>query len=160
LIINEDLVSSLQEQLGHEKYNANLYLYIAGFLKNKGLENIAKHFEGQHDEETNHSKMIFDLLTDLNAPIVIPEIDGVGLNIVTILDIAKIYLDREVYTTDCLDDIKRLAIENQCPIVEEFMREMITLQQHEMAEANDFNDKAEITGGDWKWVMNWDLGLK
>lgn len=159
MIISETLVSALQEQLGAEKYNANVYLYIAGYLKNKGLNKLAKHFEGQHDEETSHSLMIYGLLTDLNAPVAIPEIDAPNFNLNSILDIAKIYFDREVITTESLDAIKKLSIEEDCSIVEEFMRKMISMQQPEMEEAFDFQDKATLTGGDWKFVFMWDLGL-
>lgn len=159
-LISDGLVESLQEQLAHEKYNANLYLYIAGYLKNKGLENLAKHFEGQHDEENGHAKIIFDLLTDLNSDVIIKGIDEVSMPFNNIIDISDAYLNREIITTNSLNDIKNQAIEESNPVVEERMREMIILQQNEYAEATDFKDKAYITGGDWKFVLMWDLGLK
>jgi ferritin len=159
VLIEESLVESLQEQIGHEKYNANLYLYIAGFLKNKGFNNIAKHFVEQHAEETGHSLMIFDLMTDLNAPIKIPEIDAIDMPINSIMEIAEAYLNREILTTESLDEIKKLAIEQSNPVVEEFMRKMLVLQQNEYAEATDFMDKSQLTGNDWKWVFMWDIGL-
>lgn len=158
-LINDELASSICEQLGHEKFNANLYLYIAGFLKNKGFDNLAKHFEEQHDEETNHSKMIYGLLTDLNSEVIVPEIDDPTFPINSILDVAKAYLDREILTTESLNEIKKQAIEDDNCIVEEFVRGMITLQQNELSEATDFDDKAQIIGEDWKWVLMWDLGL-
>jgi ferritin len=159
-LIDEGLISALCEQIGHEKYNANLYLYIAAYLKNKGLENLSALFESQHDEETGHSKMIYELLTDLSADVFIPEISEVAIPFNSILDVAKAYLDREIQTTQSLDDIKKLAIDQNNPVVEEAMRDMIKLQRNEYAEATDFMDKAEITKGDWNWVLNWDLGLK
>jgi ferritin len=157
-LISDNLTESLQQQIAHEKYNANLYMYVAGYLKNKGFDNLAKHFEGQHDEETEHSKMIFDLLTDLNTNIIMREIDEISMPIDNVLDIAKIYLEREILTTKSLNEIKNQAIEEDNPIVEERMREMIKLQQNEYAEATTFMDKAIATGGDWKFVLLWDLG--
>ena len=158
-LISAELNSALCEQIGHEKYNSSLYLFIAGFLKNKGLNNIGKHFEGQHEEELSHSKMIFDILTDLNSPIRVPEIGEVDLQFSSILDIANTYLEREIETTKSLEAIKQLAIDQENSVVEEFMREMIKLQRNEYAEATDFMDKSELTGGDWKFVFMWDLGL-
>jgi ferritin len=158
-LIDDDLVSSLQIQLAHEKFNANLYLFIGGYLKNMGFNNLAKHFEGQHEEEESHAMMIYNLLTDLNAEVAILEIDNPSFPINTIKDIAIAYLNREIQTTESLDAIKKLAIDNNNPVVEEAMREMIKLQRHEYEEACDFSDKAEIVGSDWKWVMMWDLGL-
>jgi len=159
-LISDNLKDALIEQIGHEIYNSHLYLFIAGFLKNKGLNNLAKHFEGQFKEEQDHSKMIFDLLTDLNTDIRLPSIESVELNIENIMDIAQKYLDREIETTESLNEIKVLAMEDQNPIVEERIRRMVELQQHEYAEATDFMDKAEITGNLWMNVFIWDLGVE
>ena len=159
-LISDNLVESLQQQIGHEKFNANLYLYVAGFLKNKGLNRLSKIFEDQHEEETEHSLIIYSLLTDLSAPIIIPEINEVNIPINSILDIADIYLKREIDTTNSLNEIKKLAIDEDNPVVEEYMRKMLVLQQNEYAEATDFMDKAQLTGGNWMNVFIWDIGLK
>lgn len=159
-LISDELNSALCQQLGQEKYNSSLYLYIAGYLKNKGLNNLASHFEEQHKEEFEHSTMIFDLLTDLNSPVVIPEINGVNMNLSTITDVATVYFQREYDTTCSLDAIKKMAIEDSNPVVEEAMRDMIKIQRTEYEEATDFMDKAVMTGNDWKFVMMWDLSLK
>jgi ferritin len=154
-LISDELNSALCEQIGHEKYNSNLYLFIAGLLKNKGLDNLAAHFEGQHEEEFGHSKMIYEILTDLSSPVTIPEIDAVDKNFDNIIDIATLYVQREYDTTTSLDAIKKLAIEQECPVVEEFMRDMIHLQRNEYEESTTFLDKAQLTGGDWWKVMVW-----
>ena len=146
-------------QLSHEKHNANLYMYISGWLKNKGLNGLSKHFDSQHDEETEHSKIIFNLLTDLNADVIMHEIPEISMPLNSILDIASTYLDREILTTTSLNEIKNQAIDEENPVVEEKMREMIKIQQAEYAEATDFMDKAMLTGGDWKFVLMWDLGV-
>lgn len=159
-LISDGLKDAICEQISHEKYNANLYMFLSGFLKNKGFNNLGNMFLSQHDEETTHSKMIFDILTDLNTPIVIPEIDRIDFPISSIIEIADKYLEREYLTTRSLDEIKELAIDEDCPVVEEFMRQMINLQRQEYAEATDFQDKANLTSGDWWKVMLWDLALK
>jgi ferritin len=159
-LISDNIVESLHEQLAHELFNSHLYLYICGWLRNKGMDGLAKKFMEQHDEETEHSKIIFNLLTDLNCDVIIKEIDEVAIPFINILDVASTYLNREIITTKSLDDIKHQAMEEGNPIVEERIREMIKLQQHEYAEATEFMDRADITGGDWKFVLMWDLSLK
>jgi ferritin len=159
-LISDSLASALIEQVGHERYNATLYIYVAAFLKNKGFENIAKHFEGQHDEEIGHSKIIIDLMTDLNTHVKLVEVGEVDIPFNTIVDIATAYLEREIQTTTSLDSIKHLAEDEGNPVVEERLREMIKLQQNEYAEATDFVDKSELCGSDWSKVLLWDLSLK
>jgi ferritin len=159
-LISDNLASVLSEQIGHEKYNANLYLFIGAFLKNKGLDHIAQIFETQHKEETEHALIIYKLMTDLNAPVFIPEISRIELSFNSIVDIAEQYLKREILTTQSLNDIKKLAIDEDNPIVEERMRYMLTLQQHEYEEASGFFDKAELLGDDWLEALYWDMALK
>ena len=157
-LVSEELVNVLVEQISHEKYNANLYLYIASFLNSKGLSNMAKHFEGQHEEEQSHAKMIYQLLIDLGIHFQFPSIEGCDMEFPSIHDIAQRYLDREVLTTQSLDEIKIQAIEDSNPVVEEKMREMISLQQNEYAEATDFMDKS-MNLMEWWQVALWDLAL-
>jgi len=159
ILISDELAEALHQQIGHERFNATIYLYISSFLKNKGLNNIAKLFDSQHDEEIGHSKIIVDLLTDLGANVKIPQVDGCDMSIGSILDISSIYLNREILTTESLDEIKKLAMDIGNPVVEERIRYMITLQQKEYEEATDFSDKADILGSDWKAVLLWDASL-
>jgi ferritin len=159
-LISENLCEALCGQLAHEKFNANIYLFIAADLKNRGFNNLAKHFEEQHEEETGHSLIIYNLLTDLNAPVKIEEIDAVKLQINIVTDIANAYLEREKLTTDSLDEIKKLAIDESNPVVEERMRQMLLLQQAEYSEATDWLDHAELCGSNWFNVMLWDGSLK
>jgi len=157
--MTDSLAESIREQIVHEKFNANLYLSIAGYLKNKGLDNLALKFLQQHTEETEHSLILFNLLTDLNTDVIIGEIPEVSLQINNIMDIANAYLQREILTTTSLNEIKNQAIEDNNPVVEECIREMIKIQQHEYEESTTFMDKAEMTASDWKFVMLWDLGV-
>jgi ferritin len=159
-LIDDSLVSALLEQWVVEKDNASIYLFISGDLKNRGFDALAEKFKTQYDEENSHSQIIFDLLTDLNAPIILPEIDAVNIPINTIVDIAQKFLDREIHTTNSLDALKKLAIDNNNPVVEERIREMLKLQQKEYEEATTFMDRAELCGSDWFKVMIWDLGEK
>jgi ferritin len=158
-LISDNLNSAICEQISHEQYNSSLYLYICGFLKNKGLDNLAKHFETQWKEESEHSKVFFDLLTDLNSPVIIPQVDEISIPLNTILDIGNTYLNREILTTTSINEIKKLAISEDNPVVEERMREMVKLQQNEYEEATTFLDNASLCGDDWWKVKVWNDSL-
>jgi bacterioferritin B len=159
-IISDDLVNALSEQIWREKLNANAYLYLAGFLRSKGLDNIAKFFMKQHDEETGHSIMIFDFLTDLSADPKTGEVPEVSEQCNLISDVADIFLQREIATTESLNLLKKQAIQEDNPVAEEFLRDMLKLQRNEYAESTEFADRAELTGNDWQTVLLWDLSLK
>jgi ferritin len=158
MLISKRLSDLINEQIAHERYNANLYLYIAGFLKNRGLNNLAKHFESQHDEENGHSLEFYNLLTDLNVNIFIPTIAEVAINFLNIQDIAAVYLRQEIVTTEKIEAIKQMAIEERNPVVEEKAREMIKKQQHEYEEATNFVDVTNVLR-EWWQIMLYDASI-
>jgi len=159
-LISDTLRTAICQQIAHEIQNANIYFYMCGFLKNKGLDNLAAHFEKQRVEEHEHSKEFFNLLTDLNADIYIPEIDEVNTPFPTISLLAKTYLEREVLTTTSIKELKNLAITEDNPVVEQKMREMISKQQAEYEEANTFMDNALLCADDWWKCKVWNDSIR
>lgn len=158
-LLSANVTQSLCEQILSELYNASLYTYIYAYLKNKGLDKLAKHFEEQIKEEQGHAKSIVDFLTDMNEEVSINEVKAVQDKFENILEIAKAYLDREKETTESLAEIKNLCIESGDAVAEEFLRKMIYDQRKELEEANTWNDRAALTRGDWSIVMLWDASL-
>ena len=130
------------------------------YLKNKGLDNIANLFYKQYKEELEHSEIILNLLLDLNANFIVPSIDEVGLEIDGFLDIANFYLEREIHTTTSLNEIKKLAMEEENPVVEERIRQMIILQQNEYEEATTLLDKAIMINDDPSTLLLFDSTLE
>lgn len=161
-LISDILRDAICEQIGHEIYNGNLYAYIAAFLKNKGLDNLAKLFENQREEEYEHSKEFIDLLTDLGAEVYIPEINEVKIPFEDIVSIANAFLEREIITTENINSIRKLATSEDNPVVEEHAKKMISKQQSEYEEATTFLDNAMLCVGQDSWwkakVWNDSLG--
>jgi len=158
-LISEMLVDVLIEQWGQEVYNSHIYLEIMAYLKNMGLDNIANIFYKQYKEELGHSEIILNLLLDLNANFQTPSIEKVGLEINGFMDIANFYLEREMHTTTSLNEIKKLAIEEDNPVVEERIREMILLQQNEYEEATTLLDKAKLIADNGATLLLFDASL-
>ena len=161
-LVSDIVKSALVEQLSAEKGNASLYLYVASYLNGKGLSNLAEFFEKQHDEEQSHSLMIYKLLTDLGVVFKILPIDGCNMPFNSILDIANLFLQREIETTNSLKEIRLLAADQGdggCAVVEMKMIDMLKLQQNELEEATTFLDKATILN-EWWQVSLWDMSLE
>jgi len=158
-LISDDLKSAIENQIAAEKYNANVYLYVCGYFRSNGCNNIANFFLSQHSEETEHSVLLFNLLTDLNVFPKIPNIDECDMQFSNIKNVADLFLQREIETTNSLNSLKEFAIEEKNPVAEERMRQMLIIQQSEYAEATDFMDKAYAMN-DWSDIILWDLSLK
>jgi ferritin len=163
MLISEELRSALIAQWVEESENAQIYLYAGAWMKIKGFTNIGNFFIDGREEEEKHAKQIFELLMDLNIPFSSSVIATGEFPINSIRDIAEKFLSREIQTTESLNEIKKLAVEDDssaASVVEELMREMIKQQRAELGEATDFMDKCSIFDNDWKAIMLWDLEFK
>lgn len=160
-LISNETKALLVAQVGHEKYNASVYLRVGVFLESKGFKNLAKHFYEQHEEEQKHSLIISKVLTDLNEDYHMPSVDEVDLDFDSIADIADLYVEREVETTDNLKSIRDMAANEPnggCPVVEVAMIDMLRLQQAELDEATTFYDRSQ-NFVQWRDVAIWDISL-
>jgi ferritin len=157
LMISPSIKDSLIIQWQHEMENRSVYLFISSFLANKGLGNLAKKFKLQADEELEHADMIYKYVVDMGGDFIPTSISGFSFIVNSILDIAILYKEKEISTTQSLQDLLDLAIEVKDSISEVFIRKMIKLQKHEYEEVSDFEDKALIIGDDWKTAFLWDV---
>jgi len=158
-LVSKGLSDAICFQISHEQHNAKIYLYLAGVLKGKGMDNLAKIFEKQWLEELDHSKKFFDLLTDMGIVPFLPETPEVNTRFTNIVEIGRTFLEREIVTTQSIGALKRLAIEEDNPVVEQVMRQMLALQQQEYEESTSFFDKAQLLT-EWWQVALWDASLK
>lgn len=154
-LLSSNINNVLCEQIAQERYNAGAYMKIAGRLEQKGLNNLAKHFIGQIQEENDHAKQIFDYIVDLNGYIDVQEVTPVIVELSDILEIANLYMNTEITTTNSLKEIANLAMEENDLVTWDFIMGMIRQQRVEYAEATTFLDNAELCGSDWYRVKVW-----
>lgn len=159
LLVAQEVIDALLYQWKHETENRNIYLFISSFLANKGMNNLAKKFRKQADEEATHASLIFDYVTNMGGDFIPKDVPGFDESISSILDIARIYRERETKTTISLQDILDLSIDIKDSVSETFLRKMIEFQTHEYEEVSEFEDKANVVGENWQFVLFWDLGM-
>ena len=159
-LISENLKDVLVAQWAHESYNSHLYLRFVSFLKSKGLDNLSEIFVHQYDEEREHAELIFNFLMDMNEDFLPPMVESVKEVISSLSEMAGAFLAREILTTQSLAEIKDLAIVEENVITEEFIRDMIKLQQAEYSEASLFLDKVLSFGDDQRFISLWDSSFE
>lgn len=157
--VSDALIGMLHEQMAHELYNAQLYLKIATNLRNQGLDNLAKLFDGQVVEEHGHQALIAAYLTDRNEDVELVAIEAVNENPKDILEIASKFVSQEQLTTKKLKAIAKAAWDEWDLITFQFVQDLINKQRIEEAEALSFQDQAELTGGNKPTVLLWNMNF-
>jgi ferritin len=159
-MLSEEIVDILCHQISHEIMNAIVYLRMAGFLNSKGLKNIAQMFEKQHDEEMEHSGMVYNFLMDMGVDIIIPPTEGASMQFTNPEDLAILFMNREIFTTQTLAEIRQMAIDAKDVLTEEFSRKMIEKQIKETSEFTGFIDQCNLCGDDWYRVKVWNDSME
>ena len=61
-MLNEKIISLMNEQINKEFYSAYLYLDFANYYESKGLEGFASWFKIQAKEEQDHGMLFYQYL--------------------------------------------------------------------------------------------------
>ena len=72
--MNQDILSLLNEQIGHEYGNYMLYEQASAYFAEKGMDEAAKVFRKQADGEMDHARRFTDYVRDAGGKVVIPTI--------------------------------------------------------------------------------------
>ena len=147
MIISERLVSALQAQAANELRNRMAYKAMSSWAHVRGLKGIAKYFEDQANDELLHSDKILGYLNDANVQIQIPSIPFTG-SYQDCESIARAYNEIEAGTTDEIDAIYTLAIEDKDFGTQQFLDWFAGEQVEEMGKAERFVNLVTTANGD------------
>lgn len=147
MIISERVSALLQAQVANEIRNRMAYKAMSSWAHVRGLKGIAGYFEGQSNDELAHSDKLLAYLAEANVQIQIPAVPFTE----TYQDcesIARAYNEIEAGTTDEIDAIYNLAVEEKDYGTQQFLDWFAGEQISEMAEAERFANLVMMANGD------------
>lgn len=147
MIISERVSALLQSQVANELRNRMAYKAMSSWAHVRGLKGIAKYFEDQANDELLHSDKILGYLNDANVQIQIPSIPFTG-SYQDCESIARAYNEIEAGTTDEIDAIYTLAIEDKDFGTQQFLDWFAGEQVEEMGKAERFVNLVAMANGD------------
>ena len=144
--LSEKLNMALNYQVAHEFLNMAKYKVMQSYFEDLRLKNLSDKFSKQADEEYSHATKIINYInTRLGGKYIPQEIPNPELQISSVQDLARLYLQTEVETTESLEAIYELICEEKSFIDKDFITEMLKTQVLEEDEADEFVKKASLT---------------
>ncbi|NMB03522.1 MAG: ferritin [Tissierellia bacterium] len=111
--MNQELLQRLNEQIALEIHSAQIYLEMAAYFNDEGLDGMGNWMYYQHLEEMNHAMKIWHHLTErgerpqmLGIERPMNEFDGV-------MDVWAKALEHEKFITKQFDEMMKIAMDNQ-----------------------------------------------
>ena len=109
--MNEKVSTLLNEQVNKEFYSAYLYLDMANFYTQKGLDGFANWYEIQAKEEQDHAMLMYQYLQNNGEKVTLEAIAKPDKKFETLMDPLTAGLEHEKYVTSLINNIYAAAVE-------------------------------------------------
>jgi len=146
--MDKKVAKLLNEQINKEMYSAYIYLDIANFYADKGLDGFRNWFELQAAEEMEHGMKILHYLQDNGVAITLQAIDKPQYKYVDIIDPLNKAVEHEAYVTSLIHAIYEAADKVKDYRTMQFLQWFIEEQCEEEKDAGDLVKKYEVFAKD------------
>ena len=158
--MNEKIYDLINDQINKELYSAYLYLAIADFYKDAGLDGYANFYFIQAEEERDHALIFRKYLLENDYMPKLKPIDAPDKTFNDFLEPLQAAYEHEQYVTGLINNIYKVALEvndyRACKFLEWFIDE----QMEEEDTARDMITKMELFGGSQHSLYELDANLK
>lgn len=149
----------INEQINKEFYSAYLYLDMANFYDEKGLDGFANWFEIQAREEQDHAMLFYEYMHNNNEKVTLEAVDKPDKVYEDLIDPLTAAYEHEQYVTSLINNIYAAAQEAKDFRATQFLDWFIKEQGEEEKNSADLITKMELFGGDARslYLLNSEL---
>lgn len=161
-MLNEKVVDLLNDQINKELYSAYLYLDMANYYAEEGLEGFRTWFTVQVQEERDHAMLFLQYLQNNGEKVILKVIDKPDKVFATYDVPLKESLEHERYVTSLIHDIYDAAYTVKDFRTMQFLDWFVKEQGEEEKNAEDLVKKYELFGSDAKslYMLDNELGTR
>lgn len=145
-MISEKLEDIINKQINRELYSAYLYLSMAAWFESKGFSGFANWMRVQFEEETFHAMKFFDYVNERGGRVKLMDIEAPKKDWDSPLDIFNDTYEHEKKVTALINNIMKLAIDENDYAAISFLQWYVDEQVEEESHANDLVEKLKLIG--------------
>ncbi len=155
----KEVAELLNEQINKEFYSAYLYLSMASFYSDKGLDGFANWYEIQAKEEQDHAMLMYQYLHNNDEMVLLEAIDKPDKVFETLMDPLEAGLEHEKYVTGLINRIYAAAEKNNDYRTVQFLDWFVKEQGEEEKNSSDLITKMKLFGDDARslYMLNSEL---
>ena len=144
--MTEKLQKEINVHINAEIWSSNLYLSMAFYLKNKGLDGCANWLMKQSQEELNHAYEIADYLSKRGEKAEVGMVDVVPTGWGDVAEVFKNVYDHECHVSKLIDELVDVASAEKDKATQDFLWGFVREQVEEEASARDLAEKFAKAG--------------
>jgi ferritin len=148
-------VAKLNEQLGYEFGAHQQYVAIATFYDALTMPQMAALFYQQALEERDHAMMMVQYLLDADETPVIPALEAPKVGFSDVVEPVAAALAQEKRVTEQINELTRIARDNNDFASDQFMQWFIKEQVEEVAKMSDLLAVVTRSKDDYERIEDW-----
>lgn len=160
--MDKKVAELLNDQINKELYSAYLYLDMANFYDDKGLDGFANWYEIQAKEEQDHAMLMYQYLHNNDVKVTLEAIAKPDKTYKKLMDPLKAALEHEKYVTSLINAIYAAAVKVNDFRTTQFLDWFIKEQGEEEKNSSDMITKMELFGDDARslYLLNSELAAR
>ena len=135
-MLSDKIQTAFNKQVGQEFSNSIAYIAIANYFKGENLNGLAKLFYKQAAEEHDHAMKFTEFLLDTGCAVKISAIAAPQNEFASAEAAAQLAYDAEVRTTNQINDLLTLALDEKDYAAQNFLQWFVKEQVEEVATAS------------------------
>lgn len=161
-MVNEKIADMLNEQINLELFSSYLYLEMANYFADEGLDGFQNWFDMQVKEELIHARMMMTYLQDNGISVKLSAIENPSRDYKKHMEVLEEVLEHEQLITKAIHKIYAKAMEEKDFRSMQFLDWFIEEQAEEETSAMELIDKYRLYGDDKKglYMLNQELGTR
>lgn len=161
-MLSKKMVKALNHQANRELYSGYLYLSMASYAKDLGLNGVANWFDVQFREEFSHARKLHDYIQQQSGRVVLDAIERPPDEFSSVTRLFEETLEHEKKVTAMINKLVSQARQENDTATEIMLQWFVTEQVEEEANANDILQRLQVFGhsGDALFVLDQELGKR
>ena len=158
--LTKKLSGAFNEQIKAEMWSSNLYLSMAVYLMDAGLDGCAHWMKKQTAEELEHAHKLIDYSIKRGGKVVIGQIDAVPAEWKSPQAVFEHVYEHELHVSELIDNLMDLSVDENDKATQEFLRWFVNEQVEEEESAKAITDKFNLFGEHGLCCINNDLAKR
>lgn len=161
-MISEKMQNAFSEQINKELYSSYLYLSMASYLSEIGLNGFANWMRVQVQEENFHAMAMYDYVIERGGKVNLLAIDKPASSFKSVLAVFEETLKHEEYVTSLINGLVDVAEEVKDRATVSFLQWFIDEQVEEESTASDLISKLKLINseGNALFMMDKEMALR
>ncbi len=161
-MLDANVAKLINEQVNKELYSAYLYLDIANYYTEEGLDGFANWYNIQAQEERDHALLFVKYLQNNGMKVTLEAIAKPDKTLDSIMAALNVGLEHEQYVTSLIHTIYDAAYSIKDFLTMQFLDWFVKEQGEEEKNAEDLIKKYELFGQDSKglYMLDNELGAR